>query len=95
MTGAIIKPLAVFCYRELDSKAKRKLNTEMIHFMWEAKTFNSVGRHFAVMCFNFIVVLTLYIKDYYHQKALETGLRLQVFRGLVKRELIFYSFVDM
>lgn len=84
MTGAIIKPLAVFCYRELDSKAKRKLNTVMIHSTWEGRTFNSVGRHFAVTCFNFIVVLTWYIKDYYHQKSLETGLKLQVFRGLVK-----------
>lgn len=44
----------------------------MIHFMWEAKTFNSVGRHFAITCFNFIVVLTLYIEVYYQQKALET-----------------------
>lgn len=25
VTGAIIEPLIVFCYRELDSKAKRKL----------------------------------------------------------------------
>lgn len=25
VTGAVIKPFAVFCYRELDSKAKRKL----------------------------------------------------------------------
>lgn len=84
MTGTFIKPLAVFCHRELDSKAKRKLNTVMIHSMWEAKTLNSVGRHFAVTLFNFIVVLTWYIKDYYHQKALETGLKLQAFRGLVK-----------
>lgn len=43
----------------------------MTHFMWEAKTFNSVRRHFAVTCFNFIVVLTLYIEDYYQQKTLE------------------------
>jgi len=40
--------------------------------MWEAKTLNSVGRYFAVTCFNFIVVLTLYIEDYNQQKAVET-----------------------
>lgn len=43
----------------------------MIHFTWEAETFNSVGRHFVVMYFSFIAMLTLCIWDYHQQWALE------------------------
>lgn len=66
------KTLDSFLLQRTWQQSQKETNAVMIHFMWEAKTFDSVRRHFALTCFNFIVVLTLCIEDYYQKKALET-----------------------
>lgn len=59
MTEVNFKTLVNFCFGRLERKAKT--DTVMIHLTLEAETFNSVGRHFAVTCLNFIAMLTMFI----------------------------------